>query len=50
LFSRHGSRYVSLTGNWLTLVNKVRPLVAAAAVECINNALYLSGAELARAG
>ena len=43
--TEHGT--VSLTENWLTLVNKVRPLVAdGGLLIAINNALYLSGAEL----
>ncbi|MGV7976112.1 MAG: class I SAM-dependent methyltransferase [Anaerolineaceae bacterium] len=49
LFSSTGAGTVSLTGNWLTLVNKVRPLVAdGGLLIAINNALYLSGEELAR--
>ncbi len=49
LFSATEAGTVSLTGNWLTLVNKVRPLVAdGGLLIAINNALYLSGEELAR--
>ncbi|MEL7645365.1 MAG: class I SAM-dependent methyltransferase [Anaerolineaceae bacterium] len=49
LFSTTEAGTVSLTENWLTLVNKVRPLVAdGGLLIAINNALYLSGAELAR--
>ena len=47
LFSTTEAGTVSLTENWLTLVNKVRPLVAdGGLLVAINNALYLSGAEL----
>ncbi|HOA21137.1 MAG TPA: class I SAM-dependent methyltransferase [Anaerolineaceae bacterium] len=47
LFSTTEAGTVSLTENWLTLVNKVRPLVAdGGLLIAINNALYLSGAEL----
>ncbi len=48
LFSSTEAGTVSLTENWLTLVNKVRPLVAdGGRLIAINNALYLPGAELA---
>ena len=47
LFSATDAGTVSLTENWLTLVNKVRPLVAdGGLLIAINNALFLSGAEL----
>lgn len=47
LFSTTDAGTVNLTENWLTLVNKVRPLIAdGGLLIAINNALYLSGAEL----